>query len=111
MNKTIWIFASLIAGALLQLQASINAKLGKAGSSAIHASMISFLIGAATVSIYILLTKQSVSWTGIKSAPAYAWLGGLLGAFYVTVVIMAFPKLSPALTFGLVVAGQMFLSA
>jgi transporter family-2 protein len=111
MNKTIWIFASLLAGALLPLQASINAKLGKAGSSAIHASMISFLIGAATVSIYILLTKQSVSWTGIKSAPAYAWLGGLLVAFYVTVVIMAFPKLGPALTFGLVVAGQMFLSA
>ena len=111
MNKPIWIAASLIAGALLPLQASINAKLGKAATSAFHASMISFLVGTLTVALYILLTKQTVSWAGIKSAPAYAWLGGLLGAFYVTVVILAFPKLGPALTFGLVVTGQMFLSA
>lgn len=111
MNKTIWVLASLLAGTFLPLQASLNAKLGKAGNSAFHASMISFFIGALSVAVYILLTKQTVSWAGIKNAPAYAWIGGLLGAFYVTVVILAFPKLGPALTFGLVVAGQMFLSA
>jgi transporter family-2 protein len=33
-----------------------------------------------------------------------------LGAFYVTVVILAFPKIGPALTFGLVVAGQMAIA-
>jgi len=111
MNKTIWMIAALLAGAFLPIQASINAKLGKAGTSAFHASMISFFVGAFTLALYILLTKQTVSWTGIKSAPAYAWLGGLLGAFYVTVVILAFPKLGPALTFGLVITGQMLLSA
>ena len=111
MNKTIWMIAALLAGAFLPIQASINAKLGKAATSVFHASLISFLIGALTVSFYILLTKQTVSWAGIKTAPAYAWLGGLLGAFYVTVVILAFPKLGPALTFGLIITGQMFLSA
>ncbi len=111
MNKSIWMFAALLAGAFLPIQASINAKLGKAGASAFHASMISFIVGAFTVALYILLTKQTVSWAGIKSAPAYAWLGGLLGAFYVTVVILAFPKLGPALTFGLVITGQILLSA
>ena len=111
MNKLIWVFAAFLAGTFLPIQASINAKLGKAATSAFHASLISFLIGALTVSLYILLTKQTVSWAGIKSAPAYAWLGGLLGAFYVTVVILAFPKLGPALTFGLVITGQMLLSA
>jgi len=111
MNKTIWMIAALLAGAFLPIQASINAKLGKAATSPFHASLISFIIGALTVSLYILLTKQTVSWAGIKTAPAYAWLGGLLGAFYVTVVILAFPKLGPALTFGLIITGQMFLSA
>jgi transporter family-2 protein len=33
-----------------------------------------------------------------------------LGAFYVTVIILAFPKLGPGLTFALVVAGQMIVS-
>ena len=59
---------------------------------------------------YILLTKQSISWAGVREAPAQVWLGGLLGAFYVTVIILAFPKLGPGLTFGLVVAGQMIIS-
>jgi len=111
MNKTIWMIAALLAGAFLPIQASINAKLGKAATSAFHASLISFLIGALTVSLYILLTKQTVSLAGIKTAPPYAWLGGLLGAFYVTIVILAFPKLGPALTFGLVITGQILLSA
>lgn len=111
MNKILWILVSLLAGAFLPIQASLNAKLGKAGNSAFHASMISFFVGAICVAFYILLTRQTVSWVGIKNAPAFAWIGGLLGAFYVTVVILAFPKLGPALTFGLVVAGQMLLSA
>jgi len=111
MNKTTWMFAALLAGAFLPIQASMNAKLGKAGTSAIHGTMISFFVGAFAVALYILLTKQTVSWAGIKSAPAYAWLGGLLGACYVTLVILAFPKLGPALTFGFVVTGQMLLSA
>ena len=34
-----------------------------------------------------------------------------MGAFYVTVVILAYPHLGPSLTFGLIVAGQMIISA
>jgi len=69
------------------------------------------MVGALALALYILFTKQTFSWAGIKSAPAYAWVGGLLGAFYVTVIILSFPKLGPGLTFGLVVAGQMITSA
>lgn len=111
MNKLLWIFLAFMAGAFLPLQAGLNTKLGKVGESPIHASMISFLIGALAMVAYILITKQTVSWAGIKTAPAYAWLGGFLGAFYVTVIILSFPKLGPGLTFGLVVAGQMLISA
>lgn len=110
MNKLIWICAAFISGAFLPLQAGLNTKLGKAAENPVYASMISFIIGALVLCLYILLSKQSMSWTGIKTAPAYAWIGGLLGAFYVTVIILAFPRIGPALTFGLVVAGQMTIS-
>lgn len=102
---------AFIAGAFLPIQAGLNAKLGKSIASPIHASMISFMVGALSLIIYIILTKQSVSWEGLKVAPSYVWLGGVLGAFYVTVIIFSFPRLGPGLTFGLVVAGQMTLSA
>jgi len=102
---------AFISGAFLPIQAGLNTKLGKAGESPVHASTISFVVGTVALLLYILFTQQSVSWEGIKSAPGYVWIGGVLGAFYVTVIILAFPQLGPGLTFGLVVAGQLIISA
>src|SRR3954465_12246038 len=110
MEKIIWILLAFIAGAFLPLQGGLNTRLGKAAESPVYASMFSFVIGALGLIIYILITRTTISWSGVKEAPGYAWLGGLLGAFYVTVIILAFPKLGPGLTFGLVVAGQMAIS-
>lgn len=105
--KTLWILLAFAAGAFLPIQAGLNTRLGKSIESPVYASMISFVIGALAVLLYIGLTKQQVTWAGIRSAPAYVWIAGALGAFYVTVIILAFPQIGPALTFGLVVAGQM----
>lgn len=100
----------VIAGAFLPMQGSMNSKLAKAGENPVYASMISFTIGVLALVVYILLTSQNVSWKGLKDAPSYSWLGGVLGAFYVTVIVFAFPKIGPGLTFGLVVAGQLITS-
>jgi bacterial/archaeal transporter family-2 protein len=108
--KFFWIIIALASGAFLPLQAGLNTKLGKAIASPVHASIISFMVGVITVFVYIQLTSQPVSWAGVKTAPWYAWMGGVLGAFYVTAIVLAFPKIGPALTFGLVVAGQMFMA-
>ena len=110
MNKTIWIILTLFSGASLPIQAGLNSKLAKAAQNPIYASLISFLVGALGIIAYILLTRQTMSWTSIKEAPIHLWLGGLLGAFYVTVIVLSFPILGPGLTFGLVVAGQMIIS-
>jgi transporter family-2 protein len=108
--KSIWIIMALLSGAFLPIQGGINTRLGKEIASPVHASLISFLVGAVVVLIYALFARQQVQLGGLKTAPVYLWTGGLLGAFYVTVIILAFPKIGPALTFGLVVAGQMIMS-
>jgi len=105
-----WIIIALIAGAFLPIQGGLNSRMGKFVENPVYASLISFLTGSVTLVLYCLLTRQPVSVSGLKAAPAYLWLGGVLGAFYVTVIVMAFPRLGPALTFGLVVAGQMIMS-
>jgi len=110
MDKYIWIAITFIAGVILPLQAGINTKLGKAVSSPAMASLLSFMVGLLAMLVYIIVTQQSYSLKGLKDAPPHAWLGGILGAFYVTVIILAFPKIGPGLTFGLVVAGQLLLS-
>jgi transporter family-2 protein len=108
--KLLWIFIAFISGVLLPLQAGVNIRLGKSIENSVYASMLSFMVGVFSLLIYIAFIKQDVNWAGIKTAPAYAWLGGALGAFYVTATMLAFPRLGPALTFGLVVAGQMLIA-
>lgn len=101
---------ALIAGALLPIQAGLNTKMGKIIASPINASLISFIVGGIAVLFVSVLTKQQLSLASLKTAPGYVWLAGLMGAFYVTTIILAFPRIGPALTFGLVVAGQMIIS-
>ncbi len=110
MDKLLWIILAFAAGALLPVQAGLNAQLSKAAQSPVHASAISFVIGTAALMLYLVFTQQMVSWKGLKEAPWHVWCGGLLGAFYVTVIILVFPKLGPGLSFGLIVAGQMLFS-
>ena len=111
MGKFIFIALAFLSGAFLPLQAGLNTKLGRSVGNPVYGSLFSFIVGAIGIALYIVLTKQTFSWAGVRSAPAYAWIGGLLGAFYVTVIIFLFPKLGPGLTFGLVIAGQMILAA
>jgi len=108
--KVLWIFIAFISGVLLPLQSGVNIRLGKSIDSAVYASMLSFVVGVFSMLIYIVMSKQHVTWEGIRTAPAYAWIGGVLGAFYVTATMLAFSRIGPALTFGLVVAGQMVIA-
>ena len=105
-----WIFIAIASGAFLPIQAGINTRLGKVIESPVYASLISFSVGVVAVALYGILTKEHFSWQGLKTAPTYLWTGGIFGGFYVTAIILAFPRIGPALTFGLVVAGQMIIS-
>lgn len=110
MEKIFWIVMAFLAGTFLPIQAGMNNKLAKTGGSPVYASMISFAVGMVALLIYILVTSQNFSFKGVREAPAYAWAGGILGAFYVTVIVFTFPKIGPGLTFGLVIAGQLLIS-
>jgi transporter family-2 protein len=110
MDKILWIALAFVAGALLPLQGAFNARLGGALSSPIHASVVSFIIGTLAIIGYVIVTRQTVSWSGLSGAPWYVWLGGLCGAFSLTAIIVTFPKLGPGLSFGLLVAGQLIVS-
>jgi bacterial/archaeal transporter family-2 protein len=110
MKDIFWIVLTLAAGCFLPIQAGLNTRLGKVTGNAVYAALVSFAVGAVALIIYIIVTRQQGSLTGAKTAPFIDWMGGIIGAFYVTVTILAFPKIGPAMMFGLVVAGQMIMS-
>jgi len=102
---------ALVVGCLLPVQASINAKLGTFLKAPLMAALVNFIVGG-----FILLTVIIGSRTSnnillaIKEAPAYAWIGGVMGSIYVTSIIFLVPRLGAALSFGLIIAGQMVFS-
>ena len=104
----IFMILAFIGGAALSTQIGLNSSVAKATASPIWASGISFLVG--TVAMFIVFIASRQSWPSLQSVssvPNYAWVAGFLGAFYVTISIMAAPKIGAALLISLVVAGQM----
>ncbi|MCU0418302.1 MAG: DMT family transporter [Cyclobacteriaceae bacterium] len=110
MEKLPWIIAVFIAGSLLPIQAGLNTRMGQAIHSPVWASLISFAVGLVALLVYVAVTRQPLHTQSLKDVPTVTWVAGALGAIYVTTVVLAFPKLGPALTFGLIVAGQLIIS-
>lgn len=110
-SQFILIIFAVLAGAVLPFQAGLNVQLGKSVQQPIFAAFASFLIGSIGLFIYLLILKFDFStMTQTKTVSLWVWTAGILGAFYVAAVIILAPKLGTALTFSLVVAGQMIIS-
>lgn len=112
MPTFIWIAIVLIAGALLPIQASLNNKVADAlGGPIIGAAAACVVTVAALLGIVALqLPTTPISWEGLRSLHWTAWLGGFIGALYLAVIILAYPRLGPAYTFCLLVFGQVLAS-
>jgi transporter family-2 protein len=105
-----WIFAAIafLAGALLPLQALINAQLGRQSAGALFASACSFLVGTVALCLLLVASRQPLpALDTLQRLPAWIWLGGLLGAFFVFVATLAIPRLGASALVALVVGGQM----
>lgn len=110
-SQLFFIIMAILAGAVLPVQAGLNVQLGKSVNQPIFAAFASFLIGTIGLLIYLFILKFDFSTiTQTKTVSPVVWIAGILGAFYVAAVIILAPRLGTALTFVLVVAGQMTVS-
>ena len=110
-TQLFFVILAIIAGAVLPVQAGLNVQLGKSVHQPIFAAFASFLVGTLGLLIYLYMLKFDFSTIAqTKSVSPVVWIAGILGAFYVAAVIILAPRLGVALTFVLVVAGQMAVS-
>lgn len=110
-SQLFYIILAVVAGAVLPVQAGLNVQLGKSVHQPIFAAFASFLVGSLGLLIYLAFLKFDFgSIAQARTVSPVVWIAGLLGAFYVAAVIILAPKLGTALTFSLVVAGQMVIS-
>ncbi|MEO6588754.1 MAG: DMT family transporter, partial [Pyrinomonadaceae bacterium] len=110
-NTYFFIFLAILAGMAMPTQATVNSKLAGYVSSPISAAFISFAVGTVALFIYMLLTGVSFSaMAGSKNAPLICWIGGFLGAFFVSVMATVVPRIGVALAFSLAIGGQMLVT-
>jgi transporter family-2 protein len=109
--KFFFLMLAFFAGALAPLQAGMNARMGRAIGDPIYAALISFAVGTVGLLVYGLVGRMEfAAIRGAADIHWAIWFAGLLGAFYVTATIILTPKLGTALTFSLVVAGQLVMA-
>jgi transporter family-2 protein len=96
----------LLAGIGLAVQPPTNAALARASGSVWLASLVSFAIGAAIL-LATWAAADRTSWSALRGAPGWAWLGGLYGACYVAALAYATPRLGLAAALTLAIASQL----
>jgi transporter family-2 protein len=111
-NIYFYILLAVVAGAMMPTQAATNNKMAVVlGNNPILAAFISFFIGTVALFVYVLASGTPLGdMASAKNAPPIAWVGGILGAFFVTATVTLVPRLGVALTFSLIIAGQMIVT-
>ena len=105
MEKLGLIVLAIFAGMCNGFQAPVNAALGKF-VGVVESSCISFTVGALSLLVVALVAGQG-SLLRVGDAPPNLWIGGLLGAFFVTTALFVVPKIGAAVMIASVITGQM----
>jgi transporter family-2 protein len=98
---------AFVAGMALTIQVGVNSTLRRGLGDPGMATLVSFLVGTVGLVLFLLLTRTSLpTRTAVAAVPWWAWLGGLVGAFYVVTTVVG-PRLGSATLLALVVLGQL----
>lgn len=110
-NIYFYFLLALIVGAMMPTQAAVNTKMVTFVDNPLLAAFISFFVGTVGLLVVLIATGTPLgSLASAKNAPPVAWIGGLLGAVFVTAAVMLVPRLGVTMTFCLFIAGQMLIS-
>lgn len=108
MNPSIAIVMAVIGGAILPLQVLINSRLAVGLGNALWATTVSFVVGMLGLLAWLMITRQtSADWSQAAHMPWWVWVGGLMGAAYVTITIVTVPMLGATALVLLLILGQM----
>jgi len=112
MTKYIFISAALLIGGFLSVQGSINAQLSSFLKHPLQASLTNFLVGTVIlILLNILLRTSPPSIAEMKSVPWYLFLGGAIGAMFVTSVVLLIPRIGVTTMLAASIAGQLIVAS
>ena len=110
MSRGLAVFVGVGAGCLVGMQAPINSRLGKSVGS-MQAATFSFLLGTLVLLVIAAFVRGGLGGLAHATrAPWWALVGGLLGAVYVSVALVAVRTLGASGLTAVVITGQLVIS-
>ena len=110
MSRGLAVLLGVGAGCLVGMQAPINSRLGRSVGS-VEAATFSFLVGTTALVLILLIARGGIGGLGhVGRAPWWALVGGLLGAVYVSVALVAVRTLGASGLTAVVIGGQLAIS-
>jgi bacterial/archaeal transporter family-2 protein len=111
MSRTLAVLLGAGAGCLVGMQAPINSRLGKVIGTP-QAAAFSFLVGTTVLVVIAAFASGGGlgSFGRVGRVPWWALIGGLLGAVYVTVALVAVRTLGASGLTAVVITGQLVIS-
>jgi transporter family-2 protein len=107
----LYLFVCLLAGALMPLQAGVNAQLARWVGHPVTAALASFAVGTLALFAYTAATRPPLpAFASLAAAPWWVWAGGLLGGVFVTAAAAFAPRLGAATFISVTIAGQVLVS-
>jgi transporter family-2 protein len=101
--------ATVVVGAFIALQAPINSGLGKV-TGTMPAAAVSFTVGTALLLAIVIVSGEAGSLSKAMDVRWYYLVGGILGAAYVTTVLLTVRTLGAGGVTAATVAGQLTMS-
>src|SRR4051794_17142002 len=108
LTRLIVLLLVALGGVGLTLQMAWNSRLRASTGSPVLTTIIS---------VFVTLLSLALVWASgatnrgaipaFNSLPKWAWFGGIFAAYYLVASLVAIPKIGAAVTFSLVIAGQL----
>ncbi len=112
MTRYFFILIALIIGGFLSIQGSINAHLSSYLKHPLQASLTNFLVGTVILILLNMVLRTNIpSIAEIKSIPWYMFLGGAIGAVFVTSVVLLIPRIGVTTMLAASIAGQLIVAS
>lgn len=102
------IILSLIGGALLSVQATVNGRLG-AQVGILRSAFLTFSIGALVTGLFIVFFAPQQSMT-LLDVPKWQLLGAFCGVPYIVIMVLAVQRIGTATATVAVIFGQLAMS-
>ena len=110
MNRTVAVVLGAAAGCLVGMQAPINSRLGHSVGD-VQAAAFSFLAGTVVLVAIAAVARGGLGQLAhVSRAPWWALIGGLLGAVYVTVALVAVRTLGAGGITAAVISGNLLMA-